>query len=1328
MNQPIDLENLPAELQARIEECCEDFEQSWQNGDSPSLEQTLFDFTPPTRSVLLKELILIERYYRLRETGKIVSERELLDEHPEIAEELSQLFTASHSARTRIADQSDSGSGRLTVQEARPHFEQFPARFGRYQIMSRLGEGSMGCVYLARDSQLERSVALKLPQINWHTDKLVIARFYREARAAANLNHPNLCSVYDVDVIDGLHFITMEFIEGESLAALILSGQKFSQQEIVQLIQQLAQALELAHQQGIVHRDLKPANIMIRQDGTPIITDFGLALMSQNEEATQITQHGQIMGSPSYMSPEQVDGDLDIIGPASDVYSLGVIMYELLAGQRPFQGSTASILSQITKGDPRPVREIQPEIDSRLDQICRKMLARSIELRYATMQDVVQVLATWQETNQNTIARKQLSPGKFLVGMAVVFILLLGISFLKPSHSQGTFHVMLNDQRAQVLLDGKPLELKSGNWKGTQESGLHELRLQIGNQRLPWGELTTVISEGSEQQVLASVNGVPLKNDRFEIVPDTTKSAEIKLSWLPITQSVNVNENASPVVSHSEPPGIESSTAEPFAREREVTEWLMERGAIVRFNMAHDFKFNVKNIEALPEEPFRLKSVAFRENRNGPLTDLSRLNQLMTLEELILEKSGVTPTALENVHFKKAFETLRIVRTPLKVSNLKSIQGLEFVDTFELSGSQIDDHFEFLKRMPNLRALEIADISPAALQELSQLPLLSKSKLRFLRLRYARKFDDTLIKQLQTTRPGMTITARGPGIKEQYLGIPVAKQAADQLLKLGSTMKGEVRGKGVQIFTKENLPPDTVPFALSKVTLPQGLELTPEIAEHLAAIPQCFGIHTSNIENADLLANIPVLRMCSGVHLFKSDITDAAFEKLALQDPDGFFKIDGTQVSKRLIKQLDRDYPHLSIFSNHGKALRSLEILYDERKKNENKIVNQPEESPTPLTDEEQLAFERDTAEWVIGLGGKVSLKKAHGVESLVSSVDQLPAEPFRILTVTFEKSDQKVTLPNLSRLSRLLTLHSLNISDCDLQPGALQGLEFGSSMTHFHMARTPAKTSDLSETRGLEHLDTFEVSAIQVNDRFQFLDQMLNLRDFRLWTPITQALNHLAKSSGFKQTNLRFLNLYTAGRVFDSAAIHELQSEKPGMSIIVNAPKQRPRYLGIPVAREAAIELLNRGCVIEAPGPDQIFIPFNKSHSPSETELFTPLKVILPPGLEFTPEIAEAFSRLPPFIKLESEGVKNADLLAAIPLLCLCSGVQLTDSDLSDQGFETFFRNHPDGYLHAKGTRITKEKADQVDREFRFAAFNTDHVTGMRWLAEKQRSESEPE
>ncbi|MCA9005147.1 MAG: hypothetical protein KDA70_07710, partial [Planctomycetaceae bacterium] len=127
MNQPFELENLPAELQSQIEERCEDFEQSWQNGENPSLEKTLFDFTNPSRSILLKELILIERYYRLRETGKIISEQELLAAHPEIAGELSEIFADSHSARTRIADQSDSGSadssGSLTVKESRLHFE-----------------------------------------------------------------------------------------------------------------------------------------------------------------------------------------------------------------------------------------------------------------------------------------------------------------------------------------------------------------------------------------------------------------------------------------------------------------------------------------------------------------------------------------------------------------------------------------------------------------------------------------------------------------------------------------------------------------------------------------------------------------------------------------------------------------------------------------------------------------------------------------------------------------------------------------------------------------------------------------------------------------------------------------------------------------------------------------------------------------------------------------------------------------------------------------------------------------------------------------------------
>ncbi|WP_417394281.1 protein kinase domain-containing protein [Gimesia chilikensis] len=1325
MNQPSELENLTAEIQIRIEESCEEYELSWQSGQTPSLEDTIADFAPPTREILLQELILIERYYRLRDSGKIISEQELIQEHPEIADELSRLFAKTHATKTRIAGESDSGqadsSGLRTVEESRLHFEQFPATFGRYQILSRLGEGGMGCVYLARDTQLERKVALKLPQIDKHADAQFIARFYREARAAANLNHPNLCSVYDVDEIDGVHYITMEFIEGESLATLLQEGKKFNQVEVVDLIQQLSQALGLAHQQGIVHRDLKPANVMIRQDGTPIITDFGLALMSQNEEATQITQHGQIMGSPSYMSPEQVEGDLEKIGPASDIYSLGVIMYELLSGQRPFQGTTASILSQIMTKDPRPVRNIQPDVNSRLDQICRKMMARSAEQRYATMQEVAQVLTSWLETDRAVSSRKGLSPGKVLAGMALLAALLLGITFLKPAASKGNLHVTLNDERAQVLLDGQPLELKSGSWNGPQEPGSHELSLRIGEQRLPWGELTTVKVDDSEQRVLASVNGIHIKNGHFEISPADIQSAEISLNWLPSQTPDQSAEVTSPASDQTRSTvSQDADPAEPFAPEREVTEWLIKRGGIVRFNMAHDFKFNIKDIKELPDEPFRLKEIAFERSRNKPLTDLSSLSQLMTLEELNLNQAKVSSAALKGLVLKQAFETLHILQTELKVSDLKEIQGLEFVDTLELGGSQIDDHFAFLEQMPNLRALKIVDILPAELKELGESPLLRQSKLRFLRLRPIGQIDDKIVQRLQTTRPEMTITSNHSGREEHYLGKPVAQQAAVRLLELGCTMEGHEPGRGSQIFSRENLPSKEIAFSLSRVSLPPEMKLTPEIVEDLAALPFYYKFIAKGIRNADLLTGVPGLRRASGVELESSDLTDTAFQKLAEQDPDGYFNIKDTQVTKSLTQQLDQDVPYLSLYSNFGKGWRWLEIVYEELKLSKPNQIKPTETETSPLSNNAQLALERETAEWIIGLGGKVQCRLPDE-KKMIGSVDRLPDGDFLVTEIKFNNTgNNRITLSDINRLNRLLALTVLDLTDCQLEPNALSQLRLRNTLQTISIVHTSLKSSDLKTTQGLQFLDTFKISSLQIDDDFQFLEQMPQLRVLALSKISPEFLQKLSQSPFLSHSKLRFLRFEFDGEI-DDTIIDRLQTARPGLTIIASDLINNRRYLGVPYARLALERLLDLGCTIRGREPNREIMNFTKVLRPTESgPLRRIAEVTLPEDLSLTPQIVADLAQLSDFFGLVANQVKNADLLADAPVLKRCDGIHLIDSDLTDQGFEALAQRCPICYFNIKGTQVTAESQQRIDRIYPLITFHADPHTGHIWLKDQ--------
>lgn len=265
---------------------------------------------------------------------------------------------------------------------------QLPAAFGRYELTRVLGVGGMGTVYLARDTALQRLVALKIP--NRVSDPDTLRRLLEEARIAARISHPNVCSIFDIASEDGQPFFTMEFVDGKSLEHFVSPDDPMSPLLAAKLVIRIAAGLHVAHQAGVLHRDLKPANILVRENMVPVITDFGLALCCEESGSKKVPR--RLLGSPAYMSPEQVRCDMTEFGPTLDVYGLGAILYELIAGRRPFTGQIPEVYSQVLKRRPQPPSEFAPAVDERLDHICLRALAKSPVDRFQTVTEFSEAL------------------------------------------------------------------------------------------------------------------------------------------------------------------------------------------------------------------------------------------------------------------------------------------------------------------------------------------------------------------------------------------------------------------------------------------------------------------------------------------------------------------------------------------------------------------------------------------------------------------------------------------------------------------------------------------------------------------------------------------------------------------------------------------------------------------------------------------------------------------------------------------------------------------------------------------------------------------------
>ncbi|MEQ1906122.1 MAG: protein kinase [Pirellulaceae bacterium] len=366
----------------RIDLACDRFESEWKAGKHPRITDFVSAARESDRVELRQALLAIELELR----GRSEADTSVTQSSVRAPVDVSLAATALHA----------------------PTSSDVLKKIGRFDLRGVLGSGAFGKVYRAFDSKLNREVAIKVPMDSAVKTDAERVQFLKEARAIATINHPNVCQVFEVGEFEDRPYIVMALVPGLSLADALKSRKTpLPQKQVALIVRKIAAALAAAHEKGIVHRDLKPANIMFDRDRKDIVVmDFGLARGPQLADARS-TQSGVIMGTPAYMSPEQARGDAKGVGPSGDVFSLGVILYEMLTGCRPFTGTATEVIGQILHVEPERPSKRCVGVDPRMESICQKAIAKDPAARYSTMKDFAAAIDTVLRGNTTP-----LSPGE----------------------------------------------------------------------------------------------------------------------------------------------------------------------------------------------------------------------------------------------------------------------------------------------------------------------------------------------------------------------------------------------------------------------------------------------------------------------------------------------------------------------------------------------------------------------------------------------------------------------------------------------------------------------------------------------------------------------------------------------------------------------------------------------------------------------------------------------------------------------------------------------------------------------------------------------------
>ena len=543
------------------------------------------------------------------------------------------------------------------------------SRFGDYIILEEVARGGMGVVYKAQHKMLKRVVALKVIKSADDASADDIKRFIQEAKSAAILKHPNIVPIHNFDVYRGLHFFTMDFIDGTPLDRIIEKG-PIPPYKACELIRTIAESISYAHSQGVIHRDIKPGNVIIDREGRPMLTDFGLAInLTSKDEEDRMTKSGAIMGTIPYIAPEQAEGKVEDIGPLSDIYSLGALFYELISGKPPFHGLTQfELLKQIINHYPPSPKKLIPRLNKDLDTIIMKCIAKEPERRYQTAADlaadctaflhgdIIQArpLSLFHRLHRKIMRR----PGISLMLGSLILISIFSILLI--NYAQGTTQQLLESQAIQEKINKDKNILGAmlkRDWRGeyglsfTQEAKLttrisESQRDKIGwynpqRSRLDSAGLTLFSGKNSAKIVAfgAPSNLPQIFHVSFKVFIPELNMGKVQI-YLGLNKSFDINDNTKIIEL-----GVEGSPGAKISKGDSV---LAEDGSFtLSANKTHnitvysDIQNKVIIVQADGKEVIRVNNSSDNSSNTDTYTGIAAVNGEFTLKSLQISVLGM---------------------------------------------------------------------------------------------------------------------------------------------------------------------------------------------------------------------------------------------------------------------------------------------------------------------------------------------------------------------------------------------------------------------------------------------------------------------------------------------------------------------------------------------------------------------------------------------------------------------------------------------------------------------------------------------------------------